>query len=78
MHYNFEWDPQKAISNKKIHGVTFEHATTVFRDPRAISIYDTEHSGDQDRWLTLGASATGTLLVVHHTFQQINVDLANI
>jgi len=39
-------------------------------------IYDTDHSEDEDRWLTLGISATGALLVVNHTFQQVNDEAA--
>ena len=72
MHYNFEWDPEKAKTNQKKHNVTFEQATTVFRDPRALSVYDLDHSNKEDRWMTLGISAFGTLLVVHHTYQQID------
>jgi uncharacterized DUF497 family protein len=45
------------------HGVRFEQAATVFLDPRPISIFDTDHSDDEDRWMTLGISATGGLLV---------------
>jgi hypothetical protein len=50
------------------HGVRFDQAATVFLDPRAISIFDTDHSDDEDRWMTLGISATAGLLVVNHTF----------
>ena len=39
MTYNFEWDPKKAGSNKVKHGVSFEQACNVFKDPRAITIY---------------------------------------
>lgn len=39
MNYDFEWDPQKAESNKKKHGVNFEEAATVFLDPMAVTIY---------------------------------------
>lgn len=44
MNYNFEWDPSKARSNKEKHGVSFEEAATVFRDPRASTIFDSDHS----------------------------------
>ena len=70
MQFNFEWEPQKAHSNLVKHGVSFEQAITIFRDPHAISIYDEEHSADEERWLTLGISSTGGLLVVHHTFHE--------
>ena len=78
MLFNFEWDPVKAKSNKDKHGVTFEQSVSVFRDPRALSIYDSDHSGKEDRWITLGISATGLTLIVHHTYSQINKETANI
>ncbi len=71
--YNFEWDPEKAKNNLQKHGVSFEHALSVFRDPNALSIYDSDHSeGMEDRWITLGFATTGGLLVVHHTFLSID------
>jgi len=51
------------------HGVGFEEAATVFLDPSALSIYDTEHNEVEDRWTTMGFSSGGRLLVVCHTFQ---------
>ena len=68
----FEWDPQKARWNRRKHGVGCEQAATVFRNPRAASLYDQEHSEAEDRWITLGISATGKLLVVNHTFQEVD------
>lgn len=68
MEYHFDWDASKAEANFVKHGVRFEQAATVFLDPRAISIFDTDHSDDEDRWMTLGISATSGLLVVNHTF----------
>ncbi|MFH1730506.1 MAG: BrnT family toxin [Planctomycetota bacterium] len=67
MQYNFEWDPDKEKQSRKKHGVSFEHAATVFKDPRALSMYDEDHSAAEDRWMTLGLSAAGGLVVVHHT-----------
>jgi uncharacterized DUF497 family protein len=72
MNYNFEWDPNKALSNKRKHGVSFEEAATVFLDPMALTIYDPDHSTIEDRWITLGISRTGRLLVVCHTFRDEN------
>ncbi|CAB1057429.1 hypothetical protein D1BOALGB6SA_2182 [Olavius sp. associated proteobacterium Delta 1] len=77
MQFNFEWDPIKAKSNKEKPGITFEQSVSVFRDSRALTIYDSDHSGEEDRWLTLGISATGLMLIVHHTYNQINKDTAN-
>ena len=72
--YDFEWDPEKARQNRRKHRVSFEQGATVFRDPRAASLYDDEHSATEDRWVTLGLSAGSGLLVVHHTFQEIDAD----
>jgi hypothetical protein len=69
VHYLFEWDPAKAITNQRRHGIRFERAATIFQDPSQISIYDEEHSSDEDRWVTLGMDAGGTPLVVVHTFR---------
>jgi uncharacterized DUF497 family protein len=70
--YEFEWDPEKRRINQRKHGVPFEEAATVFLDPRAISLYDEEHSEQEDRWITVGFSSTGRILVVCHTFQPID------
>lgn len=78
MEYDFEWDPNKARLNRQKHAVTFEQATAVFRDPRAISIYDKEHSATEDRGMTLGLSLTGVVLVVHHTFEELNEQMVRI
>jgi len=70
MQYNFEWDAKKAKSNFKNHGVRFEQAATIFKDPRALTIFDDEHSEKENRWITMGLSANGVLLIVHHTFKE--------
>lgn len=64
---DFEWDPEKAASNQKKHGVTFLEATTVFSDPLSLTIFDPDHSREEDRYLLLGQSVSGDLLVVSHT-----------
>ena len=68
--YQFEWDPVKARTNQQKHGVAFERAATVFRDPRALSQFDDEHSHDEDRWDTMGLDRNGILLVLCHTFRK--------
>ena len=69
--YHFEWDPAKARTNATKHGVTFQRATLVFRDPLALSVYDAEHSDTEDRWATLGLTADGEYLVVIHTWTDL-------
>lgn len=69
MEYNFEWDPVKEKQNIKKHGINFQRASKIFLDPLAISIFDEEHSENEDRWITIGAEASEVLLVVIHTFR---------
>jgi uncharacterized DUF497 family protein len=61
------WDPAKALLNRGKHGVDFEEAATVFRDPLLLVLPDLEHSQVEDRWVALGKSARQLLLVVVHT-----------
>lgn len=70
INYDFEWDPVKSKSNLQKHGITFEEAATVMHDPRAMNMYDPDHSESEDRWITLGISGSGRLLVVCHTFKE--------
>jgi uncharacterized DUF497 family protein len=63
----FEWDKTKAASNVGKHGVTFNEASTVFDDKLAVLRYDPDHSEDEERYLLIGRSAIGRLLLVSHT-----------
>ena len=72
--FDFEWDPAKARANQRKHRVSFELATTVFRDPLALSVFDEDHDENEDRWSTLGLSETGKVLVVIHTFQAVGTE----
>lgn len=69
--YDFEWDPTKARVNLKKHGVSFEVAVTIFRDPHAVTVFDEEHDENEDRWITMGIAEEGNLLVVIHTFKEM-------
>jgi uncharacterized protein len=66
MALEFEWDPRKAELNLKEHGVSFDEATTVFRDTLSITIADPDHSAE-DRFVDIGMSHRGQLLVVSYT-----------
>jgi uncharacterized protein len=68
--YNLEWDPGKARDNQNKHGVFFDEAATVFKDSNAITIFDPDHSENEERWITMGVSGKGRLLVVIHTFKE--------
>ncbi len=78
MRYNFGWDTRKAKSNFRKHRITFERATTIFRDPNLISIPDDKHSELEDRWLTMGLDANGALLIISHTFKNLSASLVKI
>ena len=62
----FEWDPAKAAHNLAKHGVSFDDASTVFGDPLAGTILDPRHSVEEQRFVTIGHSASGWLIVVIH------------
>jgi uncharacterized DUF497 family protein len=62
-----EWDQEKATSNLEKHGVSFEEAATVFDDPLYIDFYDPDHSIDEHRYLIIGQSTAGRLLIVSYT-----------
>ncbi len=66
MAYNFEWDPKKAASNFKEHGVSFDEATTVFGDLLAMNMPDPDHSEGEQRFLVLGLSRASRLVVVSY------------
>ena len=63
----FTWDVRKNAANVKKHGVDFREAATVFYDPLSITFPDEDHSDDEERFLTIGASARGSVLVISHT-----------
>ena len=63
----FEWDDDKAESNRDKHGVSFDEAKSVFYDGLSLTGYDPRHSIDEDRFLTMGLSNLGRILVVSHT-----------
>jgi len=65
----FEWNTQKAADNLRKHAVSFEEAVTIFHDVLSYTYYDREHSHDEQRYVTIGVSAQGRLLVVAHTIK---------
>lgn len=66
MALRFEWDKRKADSNLRAHGVSFHEATTVFADPLSITISDPDHSMAEMRFVDIGLSYRGRLLVVSY------------
>jgi uncharacterized protein len=63
----FEWDEGKAESNLIKHGISFDDTQTVFNDPLYVDFYDPDHSEDEDRYLIIGESNRGRLLIVSYT-----------
>ena len=68
----FEWDQNKALSNEEKHGISFTEATTVFGDPMELTISDPDHSTGEFRFLSIGRSSLGNLLVVSYTETEEN------
>jgi uncharacterized DUF497 family protein len=75
MKLNFEWDDEKAKTNIKKHGVSFDEAATVFNDPFSMTIYDPDHSVDEQRYIDIGSSDEGRVLVVAYTERGTNIRL---
>jgi uncharacterized DUF497 family protein len=63
---DFAWSRTKAAGNERKHGVSFREAITVFGDALSLTAYDPDHSDSEDRFITMGTSAAGRLLVVVH------------
>ncbi|HLY31644.1 MAG TPA: BrnT family toxin, partial [Ktedonobacterales bacterium] len=61
------WDEAKALTNLRKHGVSFEEAQSVFDDPDSITIFDEGSSDDEDRFVDIGLSEAGHILVVVYT-----------
>jgi uncharacterized DUF497 family protein len=65
----FTWDPNKAESNVRRHGVSFHEAATVFGDPLSTTVPDPDHSIEEERYIIIGTSHRGRLLMVAHVEQ---------
>jgi uncharacterized protein len=68
----FEWDERKNRSNRTKHGVWFEEAQSVFRDPNARLFDDPEHSEKEERFILIGLSFTARPLIVVHCYKESN------
>ncbi|MDH4327177.1 MAG: BrnT family toxin [Nitrospira sp.] len=73
MKLSFEWDDEKAKANFKKHGVGFDEAITVFTDPFSVTIPDPGHSADEQRYVDIGISDKGRVLVVVYTERSSNI-----
>jgi len=73
MKFNFEWDEEKAKANLKKHKVSFDEAATVFSDPFSITILDPDHSVGEERYIDIGTSDKGRVLIVVYTERGMNI-----
>lgn len=73
MRLHFQWDKNKAEQNIEKHRVTFAEAATVFGDPLSSTIPAPSHSVEEQRFVTIGESARGSLLVIVHTDRQDSI-----
>ena len=71
----FSWNPDKSISNKKKHGVSFEEAKTDFFDENARLINDPDHSDEEKRFILLGLSLRPRLLTVCHCYRPDDLNI---
>ncbi len=69
----FEWDPQKADGNLKKHGVPFQEAASVLGDTLSFTYPDPDHSAGEHRFITVGMSQSGRVLMVAHTDRRGNI-----
>ncbi|WP_371875556.1 BrnT family toxin [Duganella aceris] len=65
----FEWDQRKAKENFRKHGISFDEAITVFKDPRVIFKLDFDHSDDEDRYWAIGISSSTRMLLFCHCYR---------
>ena len=72
MDLRFVWNAQKAADNVRKHGVSFVEAATVLSDPLSLTVPDPTHSIGESRWIDIGRSSTGRLLVVAYTEVETN------
>ena len=73
----FEWDHAKARRNFRKHGVSFDEAVTVFYDSLSVTFDDPDHSVAEPRFITIGYSVRGRLLIVAHTERGTTVRIIN-
>jgi uncharacterized DUF497 family protein len=68
--FQFEWDEIKAGANLRKHRVSFELASTVFADPRLLTLADLEHSEVEERWFSIGCANNGVMLSIVYLWSE--------
>jgi uncharacterized DUF497 family protein len=77
MELTFEWDEVKAKTNFKKHKVSFEEGKTIFNDSFLFTFSDNEHSANEERFINIGFSANGRILVLTHTERQDKIRIVS-
>ena len=72
---NFSWDPNKVAGNLEKHDLSFEEASTAFGDPRSRGMRDPLHSKDEERFVLIGQTYSGRLVVVVYTDREETIRL---
>ena len=76
--FQFEWDESKAAANIRKHGVSFELASSVFADPRLLSVADLEHGEAEERWFSVGSAVNGAIISVVYVWHEIDQAITKI
>jgi uncharacterized DUF497 family protein len=67
MKFDFEWNEKKAKINIQKHGIDFEEAMSIFQDESSLTMQDATHSMNEERFIDIGISSKGRILVVAYT-----------
>jgi uncharacterized DUF497 family protein len=70
--FQFRWDESKADANARKHGISFESASTVFFDPRLLTVADVDHSETEERWFSVGVASNGVLVSVIYLWSDVD------
>lgn len=76
--FQFEWDEAKAAGNLRKHGVSFELASSIFGDPRILTLADTAHSESEERWFSIGLASNGVPMSVAYLWTDDGAGLTKI
>ncbi|MCL2160209.1 MAG: BrnT family toxin [Oscillospiraceae bacterium] len=74
----FEWDEHKNFTNKLKHDISFEEAIAVFEDTQAVTIYDEEHSEEEERFIVIGFDVKARTLTVCHCYRGKDKEITRI
>ena len=67
----FEWDSVKARTNEQKHKTTFLESCYIFSDEYILTLFDDKHSENEDRWISIGKTPNGKIIVVVHTYKTL-------